>query len=43
MFFFIPSQLIEFLKESYLPVFVNLEYKFHNTPSTPYLFLKGGY
>lgn len=34
---------IEFLKESYLPVFVNFEYKFRNSYSTPYLFLKGGY
>jgi hypothetical protein len=34
---------IEFLKESYLPVFINLEYKFRDSPSTPYLFLKSGY
>lgn len=34
---------IEFLKESYLPVFLNLEYKFRNSYSTPYLFIKGGY
>ena len=34
---------IEFLKESYLPVFLNFEYKFRNTYSTPYLFLKSGY
>lgn len=34
---------VEFLKESYLPVFLNLEYKFRDSPSTPYLFLKGGY
>ena len=34
---------IEFLKESYLPVFVNLEYKFRDSYSTPYLFLKTGY
>ncbi len=34
---------VEFLKETYLPVFINLEYKFRNSYSTPYLFLKGGY
>ncbi len=34
---------LEFLKESYLPVYVNLEYKFRNSASSPYLFLKGGY
>lgn len=34
---------LEFLKESYMPVFINLEYKFRNSYSTPYLFLKGGY
>lgn len=34
---------VEFLKESYLPVFLNLEYKFREAASTPYLFLKGGY
>ena len=34
---------VEFLKETYLPVFVNLEYKFRNSYSTPYLFLKVGY
>jgi len=34
---------VEFLKETYLPVFVNLEYKFRESNSTPYLFLKTGY
>jgi len=34
---------IEFLKESYLPVFANFEYKFRDAYSTPYLFLKAGY
>ena len=34
---------IEFLKESYLPVFINLEYKLRDSHSTPYLFLKSGY
>ena len=34
---------VEFLKETYLPVFVNLEYKFNDSYSTPYLFLKTGY
>ncbi|NQU51066.1 MAG: hypothetical protein HQ522_00860 [Bacteroidetes bacterium] len=34
---------VEFLKESYMPVFINLEYKLRNSYSTPYLFLKGGY
>lgn len=34
---------VEFLKESYLPVFLNMEYKFRESVSTPYLFLKGGY
>ncbi len=34
---------VEFLKETYLPVFVNLEYKFRDSYSTPYLFLKTGY
>jgi hypothetical protein len=33
----------EFLKESYLPVFLNVEYRFRKTTSTPYLFIKGGY
>lgn len=34
---------IEFLKESYLPVFVNLEYRMRNTQSTPFFFVKAGY
>lgn len=33
----------EFFKESYLPVFANLEYKLNENFSTPYLFLKLGY
>ncbi|HPE76210.1 MAG TPA: hypothetical protein PLC80_08975 [Draconibacterium sp.] len=33
----------EFLKETYLPAFVNIEYKLRNSYSTPYLFLKTGY
>ena len=34
---------LEFLKETYLPVFLNVEYKFRDAFSTPYLFLKTGY
>lgn len=34
---------LEFLKESYLPAYINLEYKLRNSSSTPYLFFKGGY
>ena len=34
---------IEFLKETYMPAFLNLEYKFRNSASSPYLFLKSGY
>ncbi len=34
---------LEFFKETYLPVFLNLEYKFRNSYSTPYIFVKGGY
>jgi hypothetical protein len=34
---------LEFLKETYLPAFVNIEYKVRNSYSTPYLFLKTGY
>ncbi|WP_340115040.1 hypothetical protein [Maribellus mangrovi] len=34
---------VEFLKESYMPVFANLEYKFRKAPSVPYVFLKAGY
>ena len=33
---------IEFLKESYLPAFINLEYKVRNSYATPYFFLKAG-
>ncbi len=33
---------VEFLKESFLPVFVNAEYRFREWSSTPYLFLKVG-
>lgn len=33
----------EFFKESYLPVFLNVEYKFKDSYSSPYFFLKGGY
>jgi hypothetical protein len=34
---------LEFLKETYLPAFINVEYKFRNSFATPYLFVKGGY
>ena len=34
---------LEFLKETYLPAFVNIEYKLRNSYSTPYVFLKTGY
>jgi hypothetical protein len=34
---------LEFLKETYLPAFVNIEYKLRNSWSTPYIFLKTGY
>lgn len=34
---------IGFLKESYLPVFLNAEYKMRNSYSTPYFFFKAGY
>ena len=34
---------VEFFKESYLPVFLNLEYKIRNNYTTPYFFLKTGY
>lgn len=34
---------VEFLKESYLPVYANFEYKFKNSFSTPYVFFKVGY
>ena len=33
----------EFLKETYMPAFVNIKYKLRNSYSTPYLFLKTGY
>ncbi|QGY45187.1 hypothetical protein GM418_16355 [Maribellus comscasis] len=33
----------EFFNESYLPVFLNLEYKLNDNFSSPYVFLKGGY
>lgn len=34
---------LEFLKETYLPAFVNIEYKLRNSWSTPYVFVKTGY
>ncbi len=34
---------LEFLKETYLPVFLNFEYRLRSLYSTPYFFLKGGY
>ena len=34
---------VEFLKESYLPVFANFEYRLRESSSSPYLFLKAGY
>ncbi len=34
---------LEFLKETYLPAFVNIEYKFRKSWSSPYVFLKTGY
>ncbi|VAW20313.1 hypothetical protein MNBD_BACTEROID01-1037 [hydrothermal vent metagenome] len=33
----------EFLKETYIPVFANFEYKFREGDFTPYLFLQAGY
>lgn len=33
----------EFLKETYLPAFANIEYKLRNADATPYFFLKMGY
>jgi len=33
----------EFLKETYVPVFANFEYKFREGDFTPYLFLQAGY
>lgn len=38
-----PGAGLEFLKESYLPLFVNLEYKWRDSYSTPYFFIKSGY
>ena len=34
---------VEFLKESYLPAFLNLKYQLRNSFSTPYFFVKAGY
>lgn len=34
---------VDFLDESYMPVFVNLNYLFRNTPVTPFVGLKCGY
>lgn len=34
---------VEFLKETHLPVFANIEYKFRNTRFSPYLSFKAGY
>jgi len=34
---------VEFLKESYLPAFINLEYKLRNAAGSPYFFLLAGY
>ncbi|WP_347838499.1 hypothetical protein [uncultured Draconibacterium sp.] len=34
---------VEFLKESYMPVFANFEYRFRKQLTTPYVFLKAGY
>lgn len=33
----------EFLEESYLPAFANVEYHFRSPSSSPFLFIKGGY
>ena len=33
----------EFLKETYLPVYINAEYKIRNSYATPYFFVKLGY
>jgi hypothetical protein len=33
----------EFYKESYLPVFLNLEYRFRENFASPFIFLRGGY
>lgn len=34
---------VEFLNESYLPLFANIEYRFRESRVSPYLFLKAGY
>jgi len=34
---------LDFLKETYLPAFINIEYKLRDSWSTPYVFLKTGY
>jgi hypothetical protein len=34
---------VEFLKESYMPAFLNLEYLLRHTTTSPYFFLKAGY
>ncbi len=34
---------VEFLKESYMPVFANFEYRFRKQFTSPYVFLKAGY
>lgn len=34
---------LDFLKETYLPVFANFEFKLNKSYSTPYVFLKTGY
>lgn len=34
---------VEFFKETYMPLFANLEYKLRGEPSSPYVFLKAGY
>jgi hypothetical protein len=33
----------EFLKETYLPAFLNMELKWRKSLSSPYIFVKGGY
>ncbi len=34
---------VELLDESYMPVFANFQYKFRDSHSTPYLFMRAGY
>ncbi|MDX8338821.1 hypothetical protein SLH46_06490 [Draconibacterium sp. IB214405] len=34
---------VEFLKESYMPVFANFEYRFRKQLTSPYVFFKAGY